>query len=119
MVAMNVFAAQTEEQARFAQSSAVLGFAKLRQGNPGPLPYPVERLEDHLPPDWIAAAQTRFTVSAIGDATQVKTQLSGLSDRYKPDEVIINAQIHDHQARLLSIEMAAKALRELGCQPSL
>lgn len=114
MVAMNVFAAATEEEARYAQSSAVLGFAKLRQGLPGPLPRPVERLEDHLPPDWIAAAQSRFTVSAIGDPQQVKYQLSTLIERYQPDEVIVNAQIHDHQARLESLRIGAEALQGLG-----
>jgi luciferase family oxidoreductase group 1 len=116
MVAMNVFAAETEEEALFAQSSAVLGFAKLRSGMPGPLPKPVERLEDHLDPSWIAAAQTRFTVSAIGSEEMVKRQLADLLDRYQPDEVIVNAQIWDHATRLKSVEIGAKVLRELGAE---
>jgi alkanesulfonate monooxygenase SsuD/methylene tetrahydromethanopterin reductase-like flavin-dependent oxidoreductase (luciferase family) len=118
MVAMNVFAAQTEEEARFHQSSAVLGFAKLRSGNPGPLPKPVERLEDHLDPSWIAAAQTRFTVSAIGSEEIVKRQVADILVRYQPDEVIVNAQIWDHAARLRSLGIASRVLRALGAEGS-
>lgn len=118
MVAMNVFAAETEEEARFHQSSAVLGFARLRSGNPGPLPKPVERLEDHLDPSWIAAAQTRFTVSAIGSEEMVKRQVADILERYHPDEVIVNAQIWDHGARLRSLSIAARVLRSLGAEGS-
>lgn len=118
MVAMNVFAAETEEEAHYLQSSAVLGFAKLRSGMPGPLPRPVARLEDHLAPAWIAAAQTRFTVSAIGSEEMVKRQIADILERYQPDEVIVNAQIWDHEARLKSVGLAAKVLRELGAEGS-
>ena len=116
MVAMNVFAAETEEEARFHQSSAVLGFSRLRSGNPGPLPKPVERLEDHLDPSWIAAAQSRFTVSAIGSEEMVKRQVADILERYQPDEFIVNAQIWDHGARLQSLGIAARVLRALGAE---
>ena len=118
MVAMNVFAAATEEEALFHQSSAVLAFASLRAGNPGKLPKPVERLEDHIDPSWIAAAQGRFVVSAIGSEEMVKRQTADILEKYQPDEVILNAQIWDHTARLESVRIAAKVLRELGAEGS-
>ncbi|EAQ03409.1 bacterial luciferase family protein [Pseudooceanicola batsensis HTCC2597] len=118
MVAMNVFAAETEEEALYWQSSAVLGFARLRAGMPGPLPRPVERLEDHLEPSWIAAAQTRFTVSAIGSEEMVKRQTATILETYQPDEVMVNAQIHGHAARLKSVGIAARVLRDLGAVAS-
>lgn len=118
MVAMNVFAADTEEDAKFHQSSAVLGFAKLRAGMPGPLPKPVVRLEDHLDPSWIAAAQSRFTVSAIGSEEMVKRQIADILEKYQPDEVMVNAQIWDHAARIKSLEIGASVLRDLGAEGS-
>ena len=118
MVAMNVFAADTEERAKFHQSSAILGFAALRSGHPGPLPKPVERLEDHLPVPWIEAAQTRFTVSAIGSEEMVKRQVADILETYQPDEVMVNAQIWDHDARLESLRIGAKVLQELGAEGS-
>lgn len=118
MLAMNVFAAETEEEARFHQTSAVLGFAALRAGRPGPLPRPVERLEDHLDPAWIAAAQSRFTVSAIGSREMVRRQIADILERYQPDEVMVNAQIWDHGARLTSVGIAAEELRALGAEGS-
>lgn len=118
MVAMNVFAAETEEEALFHQSSAVLGFAALRAGNPGPLPRPVARLEDHLDPAWITAAQSRFTVSAIGSEEMVKRQVADILDTFQPDEIMVNAQIWDHSARLKSIEIAARVLQGLGAEGS-
>ncbi|MGI3167735.1 LLM class flavin-dependent oxidoreductase [Pseudooceanicola sp. C21-150M6] len=114
MVAMNVFAAETDREAEFIRTSSILGFAKLRQGQPGPLPAPVERLEDHLPPDWIAAAQSRLVVSATGSEATVTAKLGELIERYAPDEVIVNAQIWDHAARVRSVEIAARALRSHG-----
>ncbi len=118
MVAMNVFAAETEEEAAYHQSSAVLGFAKLRAGTPGPLPKPVKHLEDHLDPSWIAAAQSRFTVSAIGSEEMVKRQIADILEKYQPDEVMVNAQIWDHAARIKSVGIAARVLRQLGADGS-
>jgi hypothetical protein len=34
-------------------------------------------------------------------------------ERYRPDEVIFNGQIHDHAARLRSFEIAAEIMRSL------
>lgn len=118
MVAMNVFAAETEEEALYHQSSAVLMFAALRSGMPGKLPQPVERLEDHLLPQWIEAAQSRFVVSAIGSKEMVKRQVADILEKYQPDEVMVNAQIWDHAARLTSVGIAAEVLRDLGAEGS-
>ena len=118
MLAMNVFGAATESEARRIRTSSILGFAKLRAGMPGPLPAPVDRIEDHLTPSWIEAAKSRLTVSATGDPDTVKRQIADILERYSPDEVILNAQIHDHVARVTSLGIGADALIALGAEPS-
>lgn len=119
MMAMNVFGAATEDEAAYVRSSSILGFAKLRSGMPGPLPKPVRALSDHLDPSWIAAAEQRLIVSACGTPEQIRADMSSLIDRYQPDEVILNAQIHDHGARVTSLGIAAQALLSLGAVASL
>ena len=45
--------------------------------------------------------------------------MEALLDRYAPDEVMLTGMIHDHQARLRSFEMAAKAVADACREPSL
>jgi hypothetical protein len=44
----------------------------------------------------------------------VRAGFAALIERYRPDEIIVNGQIHDHAARLKSFEIAAEALGSLG-----
>ncbi|MFL6562368.1 MAG: LLM class flavin-dependent oxidoreductase, partial [Bacillus sp. (in: firmicutes)] len=45
--------------------------------------------------------------SIIGSAETVKQKLQGFLDETQADEMIVNAQIFDHQARLRSYEILA------------
>jgi alkanesulfonate monooxygenase SsuD/methylene tetrahydromethanopterin reductase-like flavin-dependent oxidoreductase (luciferase family) len=51
-----------------------------------------------------------LAISAVGSPASVRTALRGLIERYRPDELILTGQIHDHSARLRSFEIAAEAL---------
>jgi len=88
-------------------------FARLRLGQPGKLPRPVEDITQHLSPPVLAGVNEALTISATGSPETVKQELSQIITRYAPDEVIITGQIHDHAARLRSFEIAAAALKSL------
>lgn len=118
MLAMNVYAAPTEEEALFLKTSMQQGFARLRTGMPGKLPRPVEVIEDHVPPALLAQVERAFRVSATGTPDMVRRQIADLLEQYAPDEVIIAGQIHDHGARIRSYEIAAEQLKALGALPS-
>ena len=118
MLAINVFAAETEAEARFLRSSMQLAFVRLRTGSPGPLPRPVEDIAATVPPAALAMANEALSVTAVGDPATVERALAGFIERYRPDEVILTGQIHDHAARKRSFEIAAQAMRALGAVPA-
>ena len=114
MLAVNVFAAGTDEEGAHLRTSMQQAFARLRQGRPGPLPGPVEDIDAAIGPDARAAVDHALRVGATGSPATVRAQLAALIERHRPDELILTAQIHDHAARLRSLEIAAEALADLS-----
>ncbi len=49
--------------------------------------------------------------SVVGDPDGVRTGLRNFIEDLRPDELMLTAQIHDHEARLRSFEIAALAMR--------
>ncbi|MFD1794778.1 LLM class flavin-dependent oxidoreductase [Paracoccus aurantiacus] len=117
MLAVNVIAADTDEEARFLQSSQQLAFARLRSGQPGKLPAPTSDLSEITPPLQRMVSQA-LRVSAVGDAASVRDQLSSLIAQYKPDELILTGQIHNPEARRTSFRIAAEVLDDMQRVPA-
>ena len=113
MVAAGVCAAETDEEAAFHRSSQLLSFARLRTGRPGKLPRPVQDIDAHIPPPVMAQVQAALSVSATGSPAQVRRQLGEIIAAHAPDELIITGMIHDHAARIRSLEIAADVLADL------
>ncbi|MCQ8781908.1 LLM class flavin-dependent oxidoreductase [Mangrovibrevibacter kandeliae] len=114
MLAMNVFAADTDAEALRLRTSMQQAFANLRRGRPGPLPRPVEDIETVLSPAELAQVGQVLAVSATGSPSTVRAEIGRLVDRYRPDEVIVTGQIHDHAARMRSFAIAADAFASLA-----
>lgn len=113
MMAINVFAAETDAEGTLLQSSMVQAFANLRLGRPGPLPRPDADALQELSPQIAAAVTQALSCSAVGAPETVRDRLTELIALHRPDEVIFSGQIHDHAARLRSFELAAGAMRSL------
>ncbi|AVO39113.1 LLM class flavin-dependent oxidoreductase [Pukyongiella litopenaei] len=113
MMAVNIFAAETDAGGARLRTTMQLAFARLRSGMPGKLPAPVDDIAAHLDPALLAGVNEALRISATGSRESVRAQLAGLIERHAPDEVIITGQIHDHAARLRSFEIAAEILRAL------
>lgn len=113
MIAVNVFAADDAEESRYLRTSMQLAFAQLRTGMPGKLPAPVRDLDARIGGQMRRMVDEALKISAVGDAAGVKDQLRDLIATYRPDEVILTGQIHDHQARLRSFQIAAEVMRSL------
>lgn len=113
MFGAGVCVADTDEEAHYLRSSQVLTFARLRTGNPGKLPAPVENVYDHVAPQMVASAEEALSCSAVGSPETVHQQLSALIKRYQPDEIMVTGMIHNHQKRMQSFAMAADVLKDL------
>lgn len=114
MMAINVFAAETDEEGAYLRSSMQQAFINLRTGRPGPLPRPVQDLAALVGPAIVEAVDDALSVSAYGSRGSVRKMLAGFAARYQPDEVILTGHIHDPAARIRSFQIAAEIMTELN-----
>lgn len=112
MVAANVFAADTEEDAHYHFSSLVQAFAAMVQGKRKQLPEPVEGLM--LPELIEERVNNMLAISAVGTKEMVVDQLQIITDKLKPDEIIVSSAFYDPSARLRSMELIKEVNAKLN-----
>ena len=112
MLGFNAIVADTDEEAQLLATSVQQAFVSLRTGHPIQLPPPKARYADELPLEARATLRQILSASAIGSPETARRQLAEFVERTRPDELMITAQVYDHQARLRSYELLMKAVRE-------
>ena len=111
MVAVNVIAAETDEEAQYLATSMYQLFLGFVRSKSAPLAPPVRNM------DTIWSAQEKMFVdqqvgsSIIGSKETVKQKLEQLVAATGVDEVMVTAYIYDHEARLQSFEIVASLMR--------
>lgn len=113
MVCINVVAADNERDARFLFTSQQQQFINLRRGKPGPLPAPVENMDNLWSPSEQYGVQQALSMSLVGDTDKVRHGLAALMRETQADEIMVNGQIFDTEARLRSFAIAMEAARSL------
>lgn len=109
MVAANVFAADTDEEAWRLSTSVQQTFEQLRLGRPTQLPPPLEG--PYVEPEERAEllAGGPLSVSVIGTPETVRSDLDAIVERTGADELMLTSHVYDHRARLRSFEIVAQA----------
>lgn len=110
MVAMNVFAAPTAEEAELIASSQQQAFVQLRQGKPGRLLPPVAGYLDTLPAPARAMLAHAGQASAVGTAREVRSHIEAFVARTGADEILLCGSTYDPQARLCTLELTLDAM---------
>ncbi len=113
MAAINVFAADSDEEAQRLSTSMQQSFAAVVTGKPGKLKPPVNDITTVLDARQIAAVDSRLTYAAIGGVETVRTKLADFIALTRVDEVMVTGMIHDLDARLHSLEVTAEAIAGL------
>ncbi len=114
MVGVNVFAADTDDDARRLFTSLQQQFLNLRRGTPGQLPPPVESLDAlGATEQELASVAHALSFAAVGSRDTVRERLRRMIAQTGADELIVAAQIFDHGARVRSYELAAQVRDEL------
>lgn len=113
MVCVNVIAADTQEEAQRMFTSNQQQFINLRRGHPGPLPPPVDDINSLWSPAERFGVEQSLRMSVVGDQQGVRHGLQALLRETEADELMINGQIFDHQARLRSFEIVAQVHPDL------
>jgi luciferase family oxidoreductase group 1 len=108
MMGVNVFAADTDGEARRHFTSVQQSFINLRRGAPGPVPPPVDDINDYASPFEKAQVDHALAYSAVGSARTVEEILRSILSEARPDELIVTGHFYDHTARLRSFEIAAQ-----------
>jgi luciferase family oxidoreductase group 1 len=114
MLGLNVFAAETDAEAKFLFTSLQQAFVNLRTGHPGPLPAPVENYDADLDPMAKAMLAQALSCAIVGSPQTVRAGLDAFIRRTGADELMVTAQMFDHAARIRSFEILAEAHKELS-----
>ena len=108
MLGINVFAADTEAEARLRFSSLQQAFVAIRTNRRGKLPPPVENYVQTLDPMARALIDQSLSTAVVGDREQVRAGIAAFVERTGADELMVTAQIFDHEARKRSFEILAE-----------
>ncbi len=109
MLGFNVFAADTDTEARVLATSSQQAFVNLRSGRPGRLPPPKPGYREQAGRAETALLDSVLSCSAIGSPETVRMQIEAFIERTQADELMIACQMFDHDARLRSYEIASQA----------
>jgi luciferase family oxidoreductase group 1 len=104
MVAVQVIAADTDEEAHRLALPGALSFLQLRQNNPIPLPTVEEAAAYPWTPQERAFAAQRHVGQAVGSVETVRRQLSDLLAASRADELMVTTMVPDTAARLRSMD---------------
>lgn len=108
--AVNVFAADTNEEAEVLMKSILMHVATLRRGNPGPLRAPSANFDTDLSPNELAEARYMLRESAVGTEENIRVWFEKFIERTQVDELVLASHVYDHQSRINSFGIAAKVL---------
>ena len=106
MAGFNVFAAETDEEAHRLRTSARMSTLWLRRGRPRPLPPPDDAFEKGLSSLERRMLDEQGACSAVGSPATVLHQMEAFVERTRVDELMLAAQVFDHEARIRSFEIA-------------
>jgi luciferase family oxidoreductase group 1 len=109
MLALNVIGADGEAEARRLFTTQQQSFVRLRRGQPGLIPPPVDDIEAFWTPQEKAGVEQALACTVLGDVDGVGRGIAAFVERHRPDELLITANVFDHAARLRSYAIAAQA----------
>ena len=108
MVGFNIFAADTDEEAKLIVTSMQQAFVNLRSGTPKKLQPPAPGYYENLHPHDRSILDEVLTCSAIGSPDTVRRELKAFAEVTGADEIIVASMIYDHAARVRSYQIGAE-----------
>src|SRR5699024_3897158 len=107
MVAVNIIAADTDEEAEYLASSLKQKFLHLAQGIAGKFQAPTKEPFSEYEQALFSRSLDPLT-TIIGSKETVERKLDEVIDETQANELIISSSIYDDQARLRSLEIVAE-----------
>lgn len=110
MPCVGVFIADTDREARRLFSTAQQQFTNLFRGAPGKLQPPLDDMDTYWTPGERQGVSHALQYAIVGSPLAARAQLEEFLAQTGADELMLTAQIYDHNARLRSFEYAAEIL---------
>ncbi|MFZ4453213.1 LLM class flavin-dependent oxidoreductase [Salibacterium aidingense] len=107
LVCANVIAADSDEEAQYLSTTMKQQFLNLVRSTEMKLQPPVEDMDSIWTEHEKYSLQRQLGSSIIGGPEKVKADLQTFLNDTQADEIMVNAQIYDHSARLHSYEIVA------------
>jgi luciferase family oxidoreductase group 1 len=114
MVGVNVFAAETDAEARRLFTSMQQAFANLHRGQPSQFLPPIDDIEQYWTPAEKVLASRMLTYSIVGSPETVRRDLERFASMTRADELMVVSSIYDHGARVRSYEILAEVARSIA-----
>jgi luciferase family oxidoreductase group 1 len=112
MLGLNVFAADSDAEARRLFTSLQQAFINLRRGRPGPLLPPSEHFLTQVLPHEKQMLDEMLSAAVVGSPDTVRQGIAKFVARTGADELMVTSQAFDHGARLRSFELCAEVSRD-------
>ena len=109
MLALNVIGADTRAQAQHLFTTQQQAFVRLRRGEPGLVPPPIDDIEALWTPAEKSMVAEALACTVVGDAADLREGIAAFIERHRPDELMLTGNIFDHAARKHSFRLAADA----------
>ncbi len=110
MAGINVIAADTDAEAKRLATTQQMSVADIFGGKRGLSKPPIDDIETYWSSDQKAGALSMLKRSVVGSPDSVRAGLRAFVDETKVDEVMVVSDVFDHQMRLRSLELIAKAM---------
>jgi luciferase family oxidoreductase group 1 len=109
MVAVNVVAAETCEEAQYLFTTSQQACADIIRGTPEKLRPPIADIESYWSPSEKEKVSHMLACTYVGSPDVVRDALWSFIAETGADEVLVNSNLFDHCARLRSYEILAQA----------
>lgn len=109
MLALNVIGADSRAEATRLFTTLQQSFVRLRRGQQGLIPPPVDDIDAFCTPAEKATAMQALACSVVGDAQDLREGIADFVRRHRPDELMLTGNIFDHGARKHSFQLASQA----------
>ena len=117
MLGVNVFAAETDQEARRHFTSLQQSFINLRRGMPGQVPPPIDDIDAYCLPVEKLTVDDSLANPAVGSKSTVLQGLQSFIDDTQADELMVTGHFYDHIARLASFKIVSELRAELRLRP--
>ncbi len=114
MVGVNVIAAPTDAEARRLATTQQMSFVSIFRGQPGLSQPPIDDIDEYWSPVERAQAGRMLSRSIIGSPDTVRRGIEALVAETDADELILVSDVYDHELRLRSLELIARAVGQIG-----